>query len=253
MDLGSSSALVSGGGSGLGAATARALSENGARVVVLDRDEGGAKQVAAEVGGAYVAGDVTDPEDCAEAVALASSGPPLRVAACCAGVVWGERVLSRDGRPHDAATFERVLRINVLGTFNILRLAASAMAKTEPLGDGARGVIVTTSSVAAFEGQVGQLAYSASKAAIVGMTLPAARDLAVVGIRVCTIAPGAFDTPMVASLPQDLQQALGESALFPRSLGKPEHFAELVISMVSNDFMNAEMVRLDGGLRLSPK
>jgi NAD(P)-dependent dehydrogenase (short-subunit alcohol dehydrogenase family) len=254
MELNSdSSAIVTGGASGLGAATARALSERGARVIVFDRNEVGAKQVAGEVGGDYVAGDVTDTDDCQKAVDLAASAGTLRVAVNCAGTGWAERTINRDGTPHSPGGFEFLLKLNVIGTFNVMTRAAAAIAKTEPTEDGERGVIVNTASVAAFDGQIGQLAYSASKGAVVGMTLPAARDLSVVGIRVLTIAPGLFDTPLLATLPEPQRKALGESVLFPKVLGMPSQYGQLVVDIVGNRYLNAEVIRLDGGIRMPPK
>jgi NAD(P)-dependent dehydrogenase (short-subunit alcohol dehydrogenase family) len=253
MELTNSSAIVTGGASGLGAATAKALSERGARVIVFDRNEDGAKQIAGEVGGEFFAGDVTNPDDCQKAVDLAAEGGVLRVAVNCAGTGWAERVINRDGTPHDPKSFEFLLRLNVLGTFIVMTRAAAAIAKTEPKEDGERGVIVNTASVAAFDGQIGQLAYSASKGAVVGMTLPAARDLSVVGIRVLTIAPGLFDTPLLATLPEPQRIALGESVLFPKVLGVPAQYGQLVVSIVENRYLNAEVIRLDGGIRMPPK
>jgi NAD(P)-dependent dehydrogenase (short-subunit alcohol dehydrogenase family) len=253
MELKDSSAIVTGGASGLGAATARALSDRGARVVVFDRNEDGAKQVASDVGGEYVGGDVTNPEDCQRAVDLAAEGGSLRIAVNCAGTGWAERTINRDGSPHDPKSFEFLMRLNVLGTFNVMTRAAAAIAQTEPKEDGERGVIVNTASVAAFDGQIGQLAYSASKGAVVGMTLPAARDLSIVGIRVLTIAPGLFDTPLLAMLPEAQRTALGESVLFPKVLGVPAQYGQLVVSIVENRYLNAEVIRLDGGIRMPPK
>jgi NAD(P)-dependent dehydrogenase (short-subunit alcohol dehydrogenase family) len=253
MEITNSSAIVTGGASGLGAATARALSEQGARVVVFDRNEDGAKQVAGEVGGEAVGGDVTNPEDCQRAVDLAAEGGELRIAVNCAGTGWAERVISRNGEPHNPAGFEFLLRLNVIGTFNVMTRAAAAIAKTEPHADGERGVIINTASVAAFDGQIGQLAYSASKGAVVGMTLPAARDLSVVGIRVMTIAPGLFDTPLLATLPEEQRKALGESVLFPKVLGMPPQYGQLVVDIVQNRYLNAEVIRLDGGIRMPPR
>jgi NAD(P)-dependent dehydrogenase (short-subunit alcohol dehydrogenase family) len=253
MELTNSSAIVTGGASGLGAATVRALAERGARVVVFDRNEAGAKQVADEAGGEPFAGDVTDPEACQKAVDLAAEGGVLRVAVNCAGTGWAERVINREGKPHDIRGFEFLMRLNVIGTFNVMTKAAAAIAKTEPSVDGERGVIVNTASVAAFDGQIGQLAYSASKGAVVGMTLPAARDLSVVGIRVLTIAPGLFDTPLLASLPEEQRRALGESVLFPKLLGQPSQFAQLVVDIVGNRYLNGEVIRLDGGIRMPPR
>jgi NAD(P)-dependent dehydrogenase (short-subunit alcohol dehydrogenase family) len=253
MELTGNSAIVTGGASGLGAATARALAERGARVVVFDRNEEGAKQVAAAVGGEAFGGDVTVPEDCQAAVDLAAVGGRLRVAVNCAGTAIAERVINRDGTPHDPGHFEFILRLNVIGTFNVMTRAAAAIAKLEPADDGERGVIVNTASVAAFEGQIGQLAYSASKGAVAAMTLPAARDLSVAGIRVVTIAPGLFDTPLLATLPEPQRQALGESVLFPKVLGVPSQFGQLVVDIVGNRYLNAEVIRLDGGIRMPPK
>jgi NAD(P)-dependent dehydrogenase (short-subunit alcohol dehydrogenase family) len=253
MELKDSSAIVTGGASGLGAATARALSDRGVRVVVFDRNEDGAKQVASDVGGEYVGGDVTDPEDCQRAVDLAAEGGSLRIAVNCAGTGWAERTINRDGSPHDPKSFEFLMRLNVLGTFNVMTRAAAAIAQIEPKEDGERGVIVNTASVAAFDGQIGQLAYSASKGAVVGMTLPAARDLSIVGIRVLTIAPGLFDTPLLAMLPEAQRTALGESVLFPKVLGVPAQYGQLVVSIVENRYLNAEVIRLDGGIRMPPK
>jgi NAD(P)-dependent dehydrogenase (short-subunit alcohol dehydrogenase family) len=253
MDIRGSSAIVTGGASGLGAATARALAAEGANVVVFDRNEQGAKQVAAEIGGDFAAGDVTEPEDCQRAVDQAAEVGTLRVAVNCAGSAWAGRVINRDGTPHDLGPFEFIQRLNLFGTFNVMTKAAAAMAQNEEGEDGERGVIVNTASVAAFDGQIGQLAYSASKGAIVGMTLPAARDLAVVGIRVLAIAPGLFDTPLLASLPEPQRKSLGESVLFPKRLGMPSQYASLVLEIVRNRYLNGEVIRLDGGIRMAPK
>src|SRR5580700_10558166 len=209
MDLNGASALVTGGASGLGAATARKLTSLGVRCTVFDRNEEGAKALANEIGANHVGGDVTVPDDCQRAVDQAAEGGKLRVTVNCAGTGWVGRVINRDNSPHDLSAFKFIQELNVVGTFNVMTRAASAMAVTEPLEDGERGVIVNTASVAAYDGQVGQLAYSASKGAIVGMTLPAARDLAAVGIRVMTIAPGMFDTPLLAMLPEKQREALG--------------------------------------------
>ena len=253
MDLNNSSAIVTGGASGLGAATVRALAAQGVRVTVFDQNEDGAKSVAAEVGGDFVAGDVTAPDDCQRAVDQAAEGGNLRIAVNCAGTGWIGRVINRDGVPHELAPFEFIQRLNVVGTFNVMTKAASAIARSEPDADGQRGVIVNTASVAAFDGQVGQLAYSASKGAVVGMTLPAARDLSVVGIRVLAIAPGLFDTPLVATLPDEQRDALGQSVLFPKRLGNPVEFGGLVVEIARNNYLNAEVIRLDGGIRMPPK
>jgi NAD(P)-dependent dehydrogenase (short-subunit alcohol dehydrogenase family) len=253
MELQGTSAIVTGGASGLGAATARALAAQGVRVTVFDRNEAGAKEVADEVGGLASGGDVTVPDDCKKAVDQAAEGGRLRIAVNCAGTGWIGRVINRDGSPHDLASFEFIQRLNVIGTFNVMTLAASAIAATEPGEDGERGVIVNTASVAAFDGQIGQLAYSASKGAVVGMTLPAARDLAVVGIRVVAIAPGLFDTPLLAMLPDEQRTALGQSVLYPKRLGNPAEYGKLVVSIATNGYLNGEVIRLDGGIRMPPK
>jgi NAD(P)-dependent dehydrogenase (short-subunit alcohol dehydrogenase family) len=253
MELNDTSAIVTGGASGLGAAMARALAAEGVRVTIFDRNEAGAKAVADEIGGVAVAGDVTAPDDCQRAVDQAAVGGKLRTAVNCAGSGWIGRVINRDGSPHDLGAFENIQKLNVIGTFNVMTKAASAIAETEPNDDGERGVIVNTASVAAFDGQVGQLAYSASKGAIVGMTLPAARDLSVVGIRVVAIAPGLFDTPLLAMLPEEQRDALGRSVLFPKRLGNPVQYGRLVVEIAKNPYLNAEVIRLDGGIRMPPK
>ncbi len=255
MEIQGCSAVVTGGASGLGAATARKLAELGVRVTVFDRNEEGAKAVVAELGAGtnVVAGDVTDPADCQKAVDQAAEGGNLRIAVNCAGTGWVGRVINRDGSPHDLAPFQFIQNLNVIGTFNVMTKAASAISATEPQIDGERGVIVNTASVAAFDGQIGQLAYSASKGAVVGMTLPAARDLAVVGIRVVAIAPGLFDTPLLAMLPDEQREALGRSVNFPMRLGVPAEYGELVAHIATNSYLNAEVIRLDGGIRMPPK
>jgi NAD(P)-dependent dehydrogenase (short-subunit alcohol dehydrogenase family) len=255
MELGGVAALVTGGASGLGAATARRLHSLGARVAVVDRDADRGQALAGELGegAAFVAADVADEQAMGVAVEQAASLGPLRVAVACAGIGEARRVLERDGRPHPLASFERVLRVNLVGTFNALRLAAAAMARLDPLEGGQRGVVVATASIAAYEGQIGQVAYSASKAGIVGMTLPAARDLASVGVRVLAVAPGIMDTPLLGQLPEDARQALGRGVPFPKRMGTPEEFASLVVHLCENDYLNGEVVRLDGGLRMPPR
>ena len=255
MEIKGCSALITGGASGLGEATARRLAADGATVTVFDRNEERAKQVVADIGGGanLLGGDVTDPDDCQRAVDQAAGAGPLRIAVNCAGTGWVGRVINRDGSPHDLEPFRFIQNLNVIGTFNVMTKAASVMSTLEPLADGERGVIVNTASVAAFDGQIGQLAYSASKGAIVGMTLPAARDLAVVGIRVLAIAPGLFDTPLLAMLPEEARNALGESVNFPKRLGNPAEFGELVAHIAKNGYLNAEVIRLDGGIRMPPK
>jgi len=255
MRIEGAAALVTGGASGLGEATVRRLTAAGAAVTIVDRDEKRADALAAELGGQVqaIAADVGDPDQVKAAVDLAASGPPLRIAVNCAGIGWAQRTIGRDGSPHDFGAFELVLRVNLIGTFNVLRLAASAISAVEPLDDGERGVIVNTASIAAFDGQIGQIAYSASKGGVVGMTLPAARDLAPVGIRVLTIAPGTFDTPLLGMLPDDQRQALAKDIPFPKRLGRPEEFAALVLQLCENSVMNGETVRIDGALRMPPK
>jgi NAD(P)-dependent dehydrogenase (short-subunit alcohol dehydrogenase family) len=261
MELNGTSAIVTGAASGLGEATALALAQAGAYVVVADVNDEAGKEVAASIGGQFAHTDVTDPQQVQEAVdAAANSGRPLRVAVSCAGIGFASRTVNRDGAPHDLAAFGRVIAINLTGTFNVLRLAASAMARTEPAdSDGQRGVIINTSSVAGIEGQTGQIAYSASKGGIIGMTVPAARDLSVIGVRVNTICPGIIHTPIYKSIagtgrdPEEFLAKLAEPVVFPKRLGRAEEFGHLVRSLVENDYMNAEVVRFDGGIRFQPK
>jgi NAD(P)-dependent dehydrogenase (short-subunit alcohol dehydrogenase family) len=255
MDVSSVAAVVSGGASGLGEATVRRLHALGARCTILDRDAGRAEALAKELGGAtrVAAVDVTDPDQVAAAVEQAAAQGPLRVAVACAGIGWVGRLVNRDGTPHDLGAFRSVIEVNLIGTFNLMRFAAAAMSRTEPLEHGERGVIVTTASIAAFEGQVGQIAYAASKGAIVGMTLPAARDLAAVGVRVVSIAPGTMDTPLLGLLPEEHKQALASGIPFPKRLGSPDDFAKLVCHICDNGYLNGETIRLDGALRMPPK
>jgi 3-hydroxyacyl-CoA dehydrogenase / 3-hydroxy-2-methylbutyryl-CoA dehydrogenase len=254
MKLDGAVAIITGGASGLGAATARRLVEAGAKAIILDRDETRGKELAEELRAAeFVATDVTDEAQVEEAIARAVSQGPLRVAVSCAGVGWAKRTLNREGQPHELDFFRTVVGINLIGTFNVLRLCAAAMAGNEPNHDGERGVIVNTASVAAFDGQIGQIAYAASKAGVVGMTLPAARDLAVVGIRVVTIAPGIFDTPMLAGLPEPARAALKKDVVFPNRLGAPAEYAGLVAEIVGNPYLNGTTIRLDAALRMPPK
>ena len=247
------SAIVTGGASGLGAAAARRLAAGGAAVVVADLQDGLGDTLAAEIDGAFVHADVTVSEQVQGAVEVAAEMAPLRVLVNCAGVGPPFRTLGRDGTPMDLSLFSKIVEINLIGTFNATRLAAAAIAKTDPLEDGVRGVIVNTASVAAFDGQIGQAAYSASKGGIVGMTLPIARDLAVVGIRVVTIAPGIIDTPLLAALPDPAKQSLADQVLFPKRLGTPDEYAALVSHIVENDYLNGETIRMDGGIRMQPK
>ncbi len=253
MELKGEAALVTGGGSGLGAATARALAKAGAKVAVLAINEENAKKVAAEIGGLAVKCDVADGKSGEEAVAKARAAHgAARVLINCAGIGIGQRIVGRDG-PHPLESFTRVINVNLIGSFNLMRLAAADMQKLEPLADGERGVIVSTASVAAFEGQIGQAAYSASKGGIVALTLPAAREFAGTGIRVNTIAPGLFATPLMMSLPPAAQESLGRSVPFPQRLGKPEEYARLVLDIIANPMLNGETIRLDGALRMTPK
>lgn len=256
MNISGSVVLVTGGASGLGAATVRRLVAQGAKAVIVDRDEARGQALASELGqgaAVFAKADVTDAAQVEAAVAQASSLGPLRVVVSCAGVGWAARTLDKTGKPHDLELFKTVIGVNLVGTFNVLRLGASAIAKTEPLAYGERGVIVNTASVAAFDGQIGQIAYAASKAGVVGMTLPAARDLAPVGIRVVTIAPGIFDTPMLGTLPEDKRAALAADVVFPKRLGSPDEYGALVAAIVGNGYLNGETIRLDGSLRMPPK
>jgi NAD(P)-dependent dehydrogenase (short-subunit alcohol dehydrogenase family) len=252
MKLQGSVALVTGGASGLGAATARRLAQGGAKVVIVDRDEAKGSELAKELGAGFAKADVTDAAQIEAAIAQASAMGPLRIAVSCAGVGWASRTLDKTGKPHDLDLFKTVIGVNLVGTFNVLRLTASAISKTDPV-DGERGVIVNTASVAAFDGQIGQIAYAASKAGVAGMTLPAARDLAPAGIRVITIAPGIFDTPMLGALPEDKRAALAADVVFPKRLGNPAEYGAMVAAIVENGYLNAETIRLDGALRMPPR
>lgn len=255
MDLTATSAIVTGGASGLGEATARALAAAGASVVVVDRDEAKGGQVAKEIGGRMVLADVTDEAQVSAAVEAACELAPLRTLVNCAGIGRAARTLDRDGQPLAMKTFELVVRVNLFGTFNCSRLAAAAMARQDPDDGGQRGVIVHTASVAAFEGQIGQVSYSASKGAIVGLTLPMARDLAAVGVRVNTIAPGLIDTPIYGSGDSGdaFKSGLAKNSVFPPRLGYPEEFSSLALELITNNFMNGETVRFDGAVRLPPR
>jgi NAD(P)-dependent dehydrogenase (short-subunit alcohol dehydrogenase family) len=255
MQIEGAAAVVTGGASGLGEATVRRLHARGAKVVIADRDEARGSALAVELGEAvrFAKTDVTSELEVQAAVELAQSLSPLRIAVSCAGIAWAQRTVNKEGIPHDLQFFATVIGVNLIGTFNVLRLAAAAMSKNQPLVDAERGVIVNTASIAAFDGQVGQIAYAASKAGVAGMTLPAARDLAKSGIRVLTIAPGTFQTPMLALLPEEQRQALAANIPFPTRLGEPDDFARLAIAMVENAYLNGETVRLDGALRMPPK
>jgi NAD(P)-dependent dehydrogenase (short-subunit alcohol dehydrogenase family) len=253
METQGAGALVAGGASGLGAATSRALAAGGAKVTIADLNAEKGEALAAEIGGEFLAADVTDPEAVGAAVerAAATEGG-LRISVCCAGIGWAER-LARSRGPHELEYFANVVKVNLIGSFNVLRLAAAAMIANEPDAGGERGVCVNTASIAAFDGQIGQVAYSASKGGIVGMTLPAARDVASKGVRVMTIAPGLFDTPLLAALPEAARESLGASIPFPSRLGRPEEYAQLVGQIVANPMLNGETIRLDGAIRMAPK
>ena len=253
MRLDGQAAIVTGGASGLGAATAQRLAAGGCRVALLDINQSAAESQARHIGGIGIACDVADAASAEAAVAKARDAHgPARVLVNCAGVGTAGRIVGRDG-PIQLAAFERVIRINLIGSFNLLRLAAADMTALDPLEEGERGVIINTASIAAYEGQVGQAAYAASKAGVVGMTLPAAREFARFGVRVMTIAPGLFHTPMVEGLPPDVQRSLGEGIPFPQRLGMPDEYAALVEHIVSNRFLNGETIRLDGALRMPPR
>src|SRR5918999_627908 len=251
MKVEGAGALVAGGASGLGAATARALAERGASVVIADLNAEKGEALAGEIGGSFVTADVTDEEAVGAAVERAAAADGgLRISVCCAGIGWAQRVTGKQG-PHDLELFSNVVKVNLIGTFNVLRLAATAMNENDPGEGGERGVCVNTASIAAFEGQIGQVAYAASKGGIVAMTLPAARDLASRGIRVVTIAPGLFDTPLLAALPQEARDALGATMPFPSRLGLPDEYARLALQIVENPMLNGETIRLDGALRMA--
>ena len=249
MELNRAGALVAGGASGLGEATARELTARGARVTIADLNEERGAALADELGATFAKADVTDESQVAAAVELAGD---LRFAVSCAGIGWAQRTVGKDG-PGALEPFETVVRVNLIGTWNVLRLSAAAMAANEPDAEGERGAVVMTASIAAFEGQIGQTAYAASKGGVVGLTLPAARDLARLGIRVCTIAPGLFDTPLLAGLPEDTRSSLGAAVPFPPRLGRPEEYARLACHIAESPMLNGETIRLDGALRMAPK
>lgn len=253
MDIAGAVAVVTGGGSGLGAGTARVLHAAGARVAVLDLSLERAQAVAAELDGLALACDVADEASARQALetVVARLGAP-RILVNCAGIGPSARIVGRDG-PHDLALFRKVIDVNLIGTFNMMRLAAARMQELPPLGDGERGVVVMTASVAAFEGQVGQAAYAASKGAVAALTLPAAREFARAGIRVVTIAPGTFDTPMLATVSQEIRDSLARQVPFPSRLGRPEEFGALVKSICETPMLNGETIRLDGAIRMGPR
>jgi NAD(P)-dependent dehydrogenase (short-subunit alcohol dehydrogenase family) len=255
MRIAGASALVAGGASGLGEATTRRLHAEGASVVIADLNAEKGETLASELGGRarFMAVDVTDEAAVQAAVNAADEADGgLRISVCCAGIGWAERIAGKQG-PHNLEYFSNVVKVNLIGTFNVLRLAAASMAGNEPDDEGERGVCVNTASIAAYDGQIGQVAYAASKGGIVGLTLPAARDMAGRGVRVLTIAPGLFDTPLLAALPEPQREALGAGIPFPSRLGRPDEYAELVTQIVSNTMLNGETIRLDGALRMPPK
>jgi NAD(P)-dependent dehydrogenase (short-subunit alcohol dehydrogenase family) len=253
MQLKDEAAIVTGGASGLGAATARALASKGALVAVCDLNAKLAETVAAEINGVAVIADVADAASAEAAIVQAAKAHgPARILVNCAGIGVAKRVIGREG-PMPLSDFERVIKVNLIGSFNMLRLAATEMSKLEPLATGERGVVISTASIAAYDGQIGQAAYSASKGGIVGMTLPIARELAQFGIRVLTIAPGLFLTPLLAGLPQEAQDSLAAAIPFPRRLGHADEFASLALHMIDNPYLNGEVVRLDASLRMAPK
>lgn len=255
MKIEGASAIITGGASGLGEATTRRLVSVGARVVIIDLDSARGETLEKELGSAvrFVRTDVGDAGQVEAAVAQAGQLAPLRICVNCAGIGAASRTVSKDGAPHDLDLFRKVIGVNLIGTFNVLRLAATAMSKNDPLDDGERGVIVNTASIAAFDGQIGQIAYSASKGGIAGMTLPAARDLGAAGIRVCTIAPGIMDTPLLGKLPEATRQALAKDVVFPKRLGLAADYAALVEHIVRNSYLNGEVIRLDAALRMPPR
>jgi 3-hydroxyacyl-CoA dehydrogenase / 3-hydroxy-2-methylbutyryl-CoA dehydrogenase len=255
MQLEGAGAIVAGGASGLGEATARALAAAGAEVTICDLNADKGIGLAAELGegATFVEADVSDETAVQAAVDQAAAvGGGLRVSVCCAGIGWAQRIAAKQG-PHDLEVFANVIKVNLIGTFNVLRLACAAMNENDPDEDGERGVCVNTASIAAFDGQIGQVAYSASKGGIVGLTLPAARDMASRGVRVVTIAPGTFDTPLLAALPEESRRQLGAQIPFPSRLGHPDEFASLALEIVRNPMLNGETIRLDGALRMPPR
>jgi NAD(P)-dependent dehydrogenase (short-subunit alcohol dehydrogenase family) len=246
-------AIVTGGASGLGAATGRALAEAGAKVALLDLNESAAAEVADEIGGIALGCDVSDAASGEAAVARAAEvHGPARILVNCAGIAPAARIVGRNG-PASLEAYAKVIQVNLIGSFNMMRLVAAGALALEPLEGGERGVVISTASVAAYEGQIGQAAYASSKAGVVGLTLPAAREFASAGIRVCAIAPGIFETPMLRGLPQEVQDSLGASVPFPSRLGRPEEYAMLVMSIIANPMLNGEVIRLDGALRMQPR
>ena len=252
MEIRNNVFIVTGGASGLGGATARMLAANGGKVVIADVQVAQGEATAKELGASFVKCDVTSGEEGKAVIAAAQALGTLRGLVNCAGIAIGEKVVGKEG-PHRLESFAKVIGINLIGSFNMIRLAADAMSRLDPTADGERGVLVNTASVAAYDGQIGQAAYAASKGGIVGMTLPIARDLARSGIRVMTIAPGIFSTPMMQGMPQEVQDSLGKMVPFPSRLGRPDEYAQLVQSILANVMLNGEVIRLDGAIRLAPK
>lgn len=252
MRIDGAAALVAGGASGLGEATVRELHASGAAVTIADVNADAGAALAQELGVGFAACDVREEGQVLEAVQAAAGAGPLRIAVCCAGTGWAQKVTGSKG-PHSLQAFETIISINLIGTFNVMRLAATAMLEAEPLEEGERGVCVNTASIAAFDGQIGQIAYAASKGGVVGMTLPAARDLAQYGIRVNTIAPGLFDTPLLAALPREAREKLGGGVPYPPRLGRPSEYAQLACQIIENRMLNGETIRLDGALRMPPR
>ena len=253
MDVQNAVAIVTGGASGLGLASARKLAASGAKVVIVDQASSAGAAVAAELGGSFAVADVADESSMQAAVELAKTLGPVRVLVHCAGRGGALRILEKDGTPGSLAHFESIIRVNLTGSFNALRLCAAAMAQTEPLPSGERGVVVLTASIAGYEGQIGQIPYASSKAGVIGMALVAARDLASKLIRVCTIAPGIMDTPMLARLPDPIKASLGASVPNPARLGMPEEYASLAMHLIGNAYLNGETIRIDGALRMAPR
>ena len=254
-DLNGLAAVVTGGASGLGEATARMLADAGAKVAIFDVNPEAGEKIAGDIGGIFVETDVTSSVLVGQSLekVVAAFGTP-RIAINCAGIATGAKTIDRDGNPHEPALFEKAIRVNLIGTFNVASQCAALMAATGPLNeDGERGVIINTASVAAFDGQIGQIAYGASKGGVAAMTLPMARDLARSGIRVCAIAPGLFMTPMASGLPEEVVQSLGQQVPFPQRFGKPSEYAELALGIVTNAMMNGEVIRIDGAIRLAPR
>ncbi len=249
------SAVVTGGGSGLGAATARALAAKGVKVAIFDVNEEGGKETASDIGGTFAKVDVSDTASVSAGLeTVRAVHGQESICVNCAGVGWAAKTIDRDGNPHDAELFSKLIGINLIGTFNVASQSAAGMSKQDPINDdGERGLIINTASVAAYDGQIGQIAYSASKGGVVGMTLPMARDLSRSGIRVMTIAPGIFGTPMVSGMPQEVQDALGAMVPFPSRLGQPAEYGNLAVAICENTMLNGEVIRLDGAIRMAPK